>query len=280
MLVKWNWLLHLGGHSHHLNHKDHDQGFPKAKQGLAIKYIEEQQLGTKTTDASHSRGFLCLFLFRNSSVHLLVTPLASPHFPDPTFHPTVIFSFLCCSAPSNHTLLKVPVGLWKMLVHLANLPRSRAYALDFQGFLQVPQGPELLPLEAQFLCLACRMGQSPACGCAQGSQQTLLPVRVIPAAPHPFQDHPCLLIGSSLGELLIFLPPLASSPCEAQTCLALLYSPTSFPTQQPSSHLLGTVVNNLQGSNSNSFSLPLPSSPSLFPSLHPSPSFHPPFSPE
>lgn len=163
-------------------------------------------------------------LCRNAPLHLLVTPLASPHFPDPTFHPTVIFSFFCCSTPSYHTLLKVPVGLWKMLVHLANLPRSRAHELDFQGFLQVPQGPELPPLEAQFLCLACCMGVVSCLWVCSGLTAGFATIRVIPTAPHPFQGRPCLLIGPRLGELLIFLPPLASSPCEAQTCLALLYS--------------------------------------------------------
>lgn len=174
-------------------------------------------------------------LCRNAPLHLLVTPLASPRFPDPTFHPTVIFSFLCCSTPSNHILLKVPAGRWKMLVHLANLPRSRAHALDYQGFLQVPQGPELPPLETQFPCLACCMGVVSCLWVCSGlTAGFATTIRVIPTAPHPFQDHLCLLIGPSLGEIAHLassfgLLPLRSPDLPGPSILTYLFPPLVSP---------------------------------------------------
>lgn len=123
--------------------------------------------------------------------------------------------------------------LWGMLMSSANLPRSRVYELGFQGFLQVPQGLELSPLEAQFPCLACCLGWSPDCECAHQGTSRLTAgfstIRVIPTVPHPFKDHPGLL-EPSLGEVLIFLPLLAPSPCKPRLAWPCLYSLTLLPS--------------------------------------------------
>lgn len=124
-----------------------------------------------------------------------------------------------------------------MLMNLTNLPRSTAYVLSSQGFLQVPQGLELPPLEAQFLYLACCLGWSPDCGCAHrgtaGLTVGFFTIRVIPTVLPPSGHHPGLLIGPSLGGMLISLLPLAPSLCKAQNCLACLYLPTAFPLVLP-----------------------------------------------